>query len=95
MTATASDIAASFLGSYEDDKFHIIFFVVWCKKGTGLQKTLLCVDLEIVGVVFSGQQELCVWAVHCAVTPYFWSYSGEKTMTMHGGCTLIADACFA
>lgn len=53
------------------------------------------VDLEIVGAVFSAQQELCVWAVHCVVTLYFWSSSGEKTMTMYGGCTLIADACFA
>lgn len=52
MTATASDIAASFLGRCEDDKFHIIFFVRWCKKGTGLQKTLIRVDLEIVGAVF-------------------------------------------
>lgn len=95
MTATASDIAASFLERYEDDKFHIIFFVVWCKKWTELQKSLICVDLETEGAVFSGQQEFCVWAVHCAVTPYFWSSSGEKTMTMYGGCTLIADACFA
>lgn len=63
MTATASDIAASFLGSCEDDKFHFIFFVVWCNKETDLQKTLICVDLEIVGAVFLGQQELCVWAL--------------------------------
>lgn len=95
MTATASDIAVSFIGRYKDDKFHIIFFVVWCKKGTGLQKTLIHVDLEIVGAVFSGQQELCVWAVHCVVTLYFWGSSGEKTTSMDGGCTLIADACFA
>lgn len=95
MTAAASDIAASFLGRYEDDKFHIIFFVVWCKKGTGLQKTLIHVDLEIGSGFFRAAGVVCVWAVHCVVTLYFWSSSGEKTMTMYGGCTLIADACFA
>lgn len=84
MTATASDIAASFFERYEDDKFHIIFLVVWCKKWTGLQKSLMCVDLETEGAVFSGQQEFCVWAVHCAVTLYFWALQEKKLWVCTG-----------
>ena len=95
MTATASNIAASFLGRNEMINFTL--FSLWCgaRRGCVIRKLLItCGPWDRVSS-FSGHKLPRVWAVHCVVMLYSKSSSGETTMTMYGGCTLIADACFA